>query len=149
VHARLTRRRLVDDVVRLVVDEGRKAGGAKKHKSFPRRTSPPLRPSVQHKQKTPPQPIEKAFLLSPPSPLSAQKYGLYSSIINSGCLSTPQADVTDPALAAELKKKRTFRTFSYRGVALEKLLDLNTEEVCPFISSLYIVLTLHFQFVEV
>ena len=42
-----------------------------------------------------------------------------------------QADteITDPALAAELKKKRTFRTFSYRGVELDKLLDLSNEEV--------------------
>ncbi|KAG6910030.1 hypothetical protein DXG01_013754 [Tephrocybe rancida] len=42
-----------------------------------------------------------------------------------------QADstVTDPALAAELKKKRTFRTFSYRGVELEKLLDLSNEDL--------------------
>jgi hypothetical protein len=39
------------------------------------------------------------------------------------------ADVTDPKLAAELKKKRTFRTFSYRGIELEKLLDLGNEEV--------------------
>ncbi|KAG6821193.1 hypothetical protein H0H93_004013 [Arthromyces matolae] len=42
-----------------------------------------------------------------------------------------QADssVTDPALAAEMKKKRTFRTFSYRGVELDKLLDMNNEEL--------------------
>lgn len=32
-------------------------------------------------------------------------------------------------MAAELKKKRTFRTFSYRGVELEKLLDLSNEDV--------------------
>ncbi|KAF8587842.1 ribosomal protein S19 [Ramaria rubella] len=32
------------------------------------------------------------------------------------------------SLAADLKKKRTFRTFSYRGVELEKLLDLSNEE---------------------
>ncbi|KZV68041.1 40S ribosomal protein S15 [Peniophora sp. CONT] len=38
------------------------------------------------------------------------------------------SSVTDPALAAELKKKRTFRTFSYRGIELDKLLDLSTEE---------------------
>ncbi|GAW09975.1 40s ribosomal protein s15 [Lentinula edodes] len=38
------------------------------------------------------------------------------------------ADVTDPAVAAEMKKKRTFRTFSYRGVELEKLLDMNNED---------------------
>ncbi|KAI5999595.1 40S ribosomal protein S15 [Pisolithus albus] len=36
--------------------------------------------------------------------------------------------ITDPTLAAELKKKRTFRTFSYRGVELDKLLDLSNEE---------------------
>lgn len=39
------------------------------------------------------------------------------------------ADVTDPTLAAELKKKRTFRTFSYRGIELDKLLDMSNEEV--------------------
>lgn len=47
------------------------------------------------------------------------------------------ADVTDPALAAELKKKRTFRTFSYRGIELDKLLDLSNEEVrAPSMSTL-------------
>ena len=42
-----------------------------------------------------------------------------------------QADssVTDPQVAADLKKKRTFRTFSYRGIELDKLLDLSNEEV--------------------
>lgn len=56
-----------------------------------------------------------------------------------------KADVTDPQVAAELKKKRTFRTFSYRGVELEKLLDMNTEDVClakvipEFISNLFLV----------
>jgi hypothetical protein len=40
------------------------------------------------------------------------------------------ASVTDPQVAADLKKKRTFRTFSYRGVELDKLLDLSNEEVC-------------------
>lgn len=40
------------------------------------------------------------------------------------------ADATDPHLAAELKKKRIFRTFSYRGIELDKLLDLSNEEVC-------------------
>ena len=45
-----------------------------------------------------------------------------------------QADsgVTDPQVAADLKKKRTFRTFSYRGIELDKLLDLSNEEVCNF-----------------
>jgi small subunit ribosomal protein S15e len=42
------------------------------------------------------------------------------------------ADATDPKVAAELKKKRTFRTFSYRGIELEKLLDLGNEEVRVF-----------------
>jgi hypothetical protein len=32
-------------------------------------------------------------------------------------------------MAAELKKKRTFRTFSYRGVELEKLLDMDNNDV--------------------
>ena len=39
------------------------------------------------------------------------------------------SEITDPTLAAELKKKRTFRTFSYRGIELDKLLDLGNEEV--------------------
>ncbi|KAI0924584.1 ribosomal protein S15, variant 3 [Taiwanofungus camphoratus] len=38
------------------------------------------------------------------------------------------SSVTDPQTAADLKKKRTFRTFSYRGVELDKLLDLSNEE---------------------
>lgn len=40
--------------------------------------------------------------------------------------------MTDPQTAADLKKKRTFRTFSYRGVELDKLLDLSNEEVSVF-----------------
>ena len=32
-------------------------------------------------------------------------------------------------MAAEMKKKRTFRTFSYRGVELEKLLDMDNQDV--------------------
>lgn len=32
---------------------------------------------------------------------------------------------TDEAAAAELKKKRTFKKFTYRGVDLDQLLDLN------------------------
>ncbi|CAF1678144.1 unnamed protein product, partial [Adineta ricciae] len=35
--------------------------------------------------------------------------------------------------AAELKKKRTFRKFTYRGVDLDQLLDLNTEQLMPLI----------------
>ncbi|KAG8756447.1 ribosomal protein S15 [Serendipita sp. 396] len=37
-------------------------------------------------------------------------------------------EITDPNLAAELKKKRTFRTFSYRGIELEKLLDMSNDD---------------------
>jgi hypothetical protein len=44
------------------------------------------------------------------------------------------ASVTDPQVAADLKKKRTFRTFSYRGVELDKLLDLSNEEVRMVVS---------------
>jgi hypothetical protein len=40
-----------------------------------------------------------------------------------------ETEVTDPQVAADLKKKRTFRTFSYRGVELEKLLDLPNDDV--------------------
>ncbi|KAG8932738.1 ribosomal protein S15 [Tulasnella sp. 418] len=32
-----------------------------------------------------------------------------------------------------MKKKRTFRTFSYRGIELDKLLDLSTEEVSTLV----------------
>ena len=38
-------------------------------------------------------------------------------------------EITDPAVEAELKKRRTFRTFSYRGVELDKLLDLSNDDV--------------------
>ncbi|KAB5592435.1 40S ribosomal protein S15 [Ceratobasidium theobromae] len=38
-------------------------------------------------------------------------------------------EVTDPQHAADLKKRRTFRTFSYRGVELEKLLDMTNEDL--------------------
>ena len=31
--------------------------------------------------------------------------------------------------AAELKKKRTFRKFTYRGVDLDQLLDMNNEQL--------------------
>jgi hypothetical protein len=46
-------------------------------------------------------------------------------------LTVSQSDneVTDPQHAADLKKRRTFRTFSYRGVDLNQLLDLSNEDV--------------------
>jgi hypothetical protein len=45
------------------------------------------------------------------------------------CEVQADSNVTDPQVAADLKKKRTFRTFSYRGIELDKLLDLSNEEV--------------------
>lgn len=48
-----------------------------------------------------------------------------------------KAEVTDPQVAADLKKKRTFRTFTYRGVELDKLLDMNNEDVRPIEFSFY------------
>lgn len=59
------------------------------------------------------------------------QHGTLSRLLIYWRLNLLQADsvVTDPALAAEIKKKRTFRTFSYRGVALEQLLDLSNEDV--------------------
>ncbi|KAJ7508192.1 hypothetical protein B0H11DRAFT_1704636, partial [Mycena galericulata] len=38
------------------------------------------------------------------------------------------ANVTDPSVAAVLKRTRTFRTFSYRGIVLEKPLNLSSED---------------------
>ncbi|RKP23642.1 ribosomal protein rps15 [Syncephalis pseudoplumigaleata] len=37
--------------------------------------------------------------------------------------------MADDAAAAELKKKRTFRKFEYRGIDLEQLLDLSNEQL--------------------
>lgn len=37
--------------------------------------------------------------------------------------------MADDAAAAELKKRRTFRKFTYRGVDLDQLLDLNNEQL--------------------
>ncbi|KAI9137355.1 ribosomal protein S15 [Paraphysoderma sedebokerense] len=41
--------------------------------------------------------------------------------------------MADDAAAAELKKKRTFRKFSYRGIDLEQLLDLSSEQLMDLI----------------
>lgn len=41
----------------------------------------------------------------------------------------PAAEAEAGDDAADLKKKRTFRKFSYRGVDLDQLLDLSTEEL--------------------
>ena len=37
--------------------------------------------------------------------------------------------MADDAAAAELKKRRTFRKFTYRGVDLDQLLDLSHEQL--------------------
>jgi small subunit ribosomal protein S15e len=37
--------------------------------------------------------------------------------------------MADDAAAAEMKKKRTFRKFTYRGVDLDQLLDMNHEQL--------------------
>ena len=41
------------------------------------------------------------------------------------------ADDAEAIHAAELKKKRQFRKYAYRGVDLEDLLDKSSEEVFP------------------
>ncbi|POW20829.1 hypothetical protein PSHT_03052 [Puccinia striiformis] len=38
-------------------------------------------------------------------------------------------EFTDPQEAADLKKRRTFRKFQYRGIELEALLDLSNEQL--------------------
>ncbi|RKP06714.1 ribosomal protein S19-domain-containing protein [Thamnocephalis sphaerospora] len=42
--------------------------------------------------------------------------------------------VADDAAAIELKKKRTFRKFEYRGIDLEQLLDLSNEQFMELVS---------------
>ena len=37
--------------------------------------------------------------------------------------------MADEAAQLELKKKRTFRKFTYRGVDLDQLLDMNQEQL--------------------
>jgi small subunit ribosomal protein S15e len=37
--------------------------------------------------------------------------------------------MADDANAADMKKKRTFRKFTYRGVDLDQLLDMNHEQL--------------------
>lgn len=38
----------------------------------------------------------------------------------------PESKMADDEQIAELKKKRTFKKFTYRGVDLDQLLDMNT-----------------------
>lgn len=50
------------------------------------------------------------------------------------------ANIQDEAALAELKKKRTFRKFSYRGVDLDQLLDMNRSVTLASVSlSLFFV----------
>merc|ERR1712213_257585 len=42
---------------------------------------------------------------------------------------TFEATMADAEQAAELKKRRTFRKFTYRGVDLDQLLDMNNEQL--------------------
>lgn len=39
------------------------------------------------------------------------------------------ADIADAEKIAELRKKRTFKKFTFRGVDLDKLMDLNDKEL--------------------
>lgn len=39
----------------------------------------------------------------------------------------------DPAAAEQLKKKRTFKKFSFRGVDLDQLLDLSSEQLMDLV----------------
>ena len=43
--------------------------------------------------------------------------------------------MADEAAAAEARKKRSFRKFSYRGIDLEQLLDLSTEQLVDLVHS--------------
>ncbi|KAJ1549672.1 ribosomal protein S15, partial [Nowakowskiella sp. JEL0078] len=45
------------------------------------------------------------------------------------------ADEYDPEQAAELKKRRAFRKFSYRGVDLDQLLDLESEQLIELVNA--------------
>jgi hypothetical protein len=60
--------------------------------------------------------------------------GVGNAVVDIAHFVQADASVTDPQVAADLKKKRTFRTFSYRGVELDKLLDLSNEEVRMVVS---------------
>jgi small subunit ribosomal protein S15e len=42
-------------------------------------------------------------------------------------------DEIDEAAAMELKKKRTFRKFTYRGIDLDNLLDLTPEQLIDLV----------------
>ncbi|KAG0262811.1 ribosomal protein S15 [Mortierella polycephala] len=45
------------------------------------------------------------------------------------------ADENHDAAAVDVKRKRTFRKFSYRGIDLDKLLDLTSEELMDLVNA--------------
>ncbi len=66
-----------------------------------------------------------AFGASPERGLPGLRYGV-DSVYGHLNFSSPSVF---QAAAAELKKKRTFRKFTYRGVDLDQLLDMNNEQL--------------------
>merc|ERR1711999_52986 len=46
-----------------------------------------------------------------------------------------KSTMADEAAAAELRKKRTFRKFTYRGVDLDQLVDMNNEQLVELFPS--------------
>merc|ERR1712159_550405 len=54
--------------------------------------------------------------------------------IKEGQIDFPSVEMADDAAAqAELKKKRTFRKFTFRGVDLDQLLDLSSEQLMEIV----------------
>merc|ERR1712137_74912 len=65
---------------------------------------------------------------------SHNKHCSLSSSVNSftAGISHPRINM-DAAAAAEIKKKRTFKKFSFRGVDLDQLLDLSSEQLMELV----------------
>jgi hypothetical protein len=60
------------------------------------------------------------------------RFSLHSTSTSlSALLVAIMADDAEAIHAAELKKKRQFRKYAYRGIDLENLLDKSSEEVLP------------------
>ena len=57
--------------------------------------------------------------------------------------------MSDEAAAAELRKKRTFRKFTYRGVDLDQLLDMNNEGLMELFTCRIRLMTLTNALVEI
>ena len=56
--------------------------------------------------------------------------------------------MSDEAAAAELRKKRTFRKFTYRGVDLDQLLDMNNEGLMELFTCRIRCLIINYSLVE-